>query len=84
MLKIRFRRMGTTNSPFYRVVVSDSRRTPISRAVEELGYYDPTKDPAVFKVDHERVNHWVGRGAQLSDTLRRLVQSDRKAQSASA
>ncbi|MCB1053881.1 MAG: 30S ribosomal protein S16 [Acidobacteria bacterium] len=73
MLKIRLRRMGARNNPFYRVVVSDSRRVPQARAVEEIGYYDPTANPAVVQVDAERVQHWVEKGAQLSPTVARLV-----------
>lgn len=73
MLKIRLRRMGARNNPFYRVVVSDSRRVPTARAVEEIGYYDPTTNPAVVKVDADRVRHWVEKGAQLSPTVARLV-----------
>ncbi len=73
MLKIRLRRMGATNNPFYRVVVSDSRRVPNSRAVEEVGYYDPTKKPAVVKLDSDRIQFWRDRGAQLSATVEKLL-----------
>lgn len=73
MLKIRLRRMGATNNPFYRVVVSDSRRVPTSRAVEEVGYYDPTKKPAVVKLDSDRIQFWRDRGAQLSATVEKLL-----------
>jgi len=78
MLKIRMRRMGARNSPFYRVVVSDSRRVPTASAVEELGWYDPTKTPAQMKLDAERIDYWVGRGAQLSPTVAKLLGKDRK------
>lgn len=81
MLKIRLRRMGSRHKPFYRVVVSDSRRATTGTAVEELGYYDPRHEPPVFTVDRERVDYWVGQGAQLSDTVGRLVKADRKAAS---
>ena len=73
MLKIRLRRMGARNSPFYRVVVSDSRRVPTASAVEEIGHYDPTKNPAKVTIDTARLDHWVGQGAQLSPTVRKLV-----------
>lgn len=73
MLKIRLRRMGARNNPFYRVVVSDSRRVPTGRAVEEIGYYDPTTDPATVSIDAAKVQHWVEKGAQLSPTVARLV-----------
>lgn len=73
MLKIRLRRMGTRNAPFYRVVVSDSRRTPTASAVEEVGYYDPRQTPARVAIDTARVDYWVERGAQVSPTVAKLV-----------
>lgn len=73
MLKIRLRRMGSRNNPFYRVVVSDSRRTPGAAVVEELGHYDPTVDPDVIRIDGERVRAWVGKGAQVTPTVKRLL-----------
>ena len=72
MLKIRLRRQGSRNSPFYRIVLSDSRSTPRASAVEELGYYDPTKSPAVISLKEERIEHWVAQGAQLSPTVAKL------------
>lgn len=73
MLKIRLRRMGARNRPFYRVVVSDSRSTPTARAVEEIGTYDPRQSPPRIDLDRDRVDYWVGRGARLSDTVRNLI-----------
>jgi small subunit ribosomal protein S16 len=73
MLKIRLRRMGATNQPFYRVVVSDSRKATTSAAVEELGTYDPRQDPPRVVIDRARVDYWVANGAQLSDSVRQLV-----------
>jgi small subunit ribosomal protein S16 len=73
MLKIRLRRMGARNSPFYRLVVSDGRQVPTASALEELGHYDPTRQPAALTVDRERVKYWVDRGAQLSETVRSLL-----------
>ena len=78
MLTIRMRRMGARNSPFYRVVVSDSRRVPTASAVEEVGWYDSTKNPAQMKLDAERIDYWVGRGAQLSPTVAKLLAKGRK------
>jgi small subunit ribosomal protein S16 len=79
MLKIRLRRMGARNSPFYRVVVSDSRRVPTASAVEEVGHYDPTKNPAKVAIDAARVEYWVGRGAQLSPTVKKLMGQQKSA-----
>lgn len=73
MLKIRLRRMGARNAPFYRVVVSDSRRAPTASAVEELGHYDPRRQPSEVRIDRARVDYWVARGASLSDTVKQLL-----------
>lgn len=73
MLKIRLRRMGKRNRPFFRVVVSDGRSTPTGAAVEEVGYYDPVQQPAQVKIDKERVQYWVDRGAQVSETVKSLI-----------
>lgn len=75
MLKIRLRRMGATHQPFYRLVVSDSRRTPRAEAVDEVGYYDPRSEPPTIEIDRGKVDYWVGKGAQLSDSVSRLLKS---------
>ena len=75
MLKIRLRRSGGRNKVAYRVVVSDSRQTPTAAAVEEIGFYDPARQAAAFSVDSARLNHWLGQGAQLSPTVKRLVKN---------
>ena len=73
MLKIRLRRQGSKHAPFYRIVVSDSQNTPSAATVEQIGFYNPTKTPIELKIDRERVDYWVGKGAQLSDTVRSLL-----------
>ena len=73
MLKIRLRRMGATNRAFYRLVVSDSRLATGGAAVEEVGYYDPRKNPPLIQIDRDRVDYWVAKGARLSDTVKQLV-----------
>jgi small subunit ribosomal protein S16 len=73
MLKIRLRRMGARNNPFYRVVVSDSRNTPTAASIEEIGYYDVTKNPAQVNIDTARAEHWINLGAQVSPTVKRLL-----------
>jgi small subunit ribosomal protein S16 len=73
MVKIRLRRMGSRNHPFFRVVVSDARKTPTSAALEEIGYYDPRKQPAVVSIDRERLDRWVSKGALLSPTVSKLL-----------
>ena len=73
MLKIRLRRGGMKHAPFYRIVVSDSLRTPSSATVEQIGHYDPKKNPAEVKIDKDRVNYWVSKGAGMSDTVKSLM-----------
>lgn len=72
-VKIRLRRMGAKKMPRYRMVVSDSRMTPTGRFIEDLGYYDPTKDPEVLEVDEERALDWLKKGAQPSGTAKALL-----------
>ena len=64
-VKIRLRRMGAKKAPFYRIVVADSRYPRNGRFIEEVGYYDPTKEPAVVKLDAEKAKKWIATGAQL-------------------
>ena len=72
MLKIRLRRMGSNKRPVYRLVVSDSRKTPTAAVLEEVGFYSPRTQPAEIRLDRERIDYWVGRGAQLSETVASL------------
>ncbi len=72
-VKIRLRRMGAKKAPFYRIVVADSRYPRDGRFIEELGYYDPTKEPSVIKVDTEKVDQWMKNGAQPTDTVKALL-----------
>ena len=73
MLKIRLRRMGAKKAPFYRIVVADSRSPRDGAFVEEIGYYNPTTDPAELKVDNEKAAQWLKNGAQPTDTVRGLL-----------
>ena len=73
MLKIRLRRTGGTNAPAYRIVVSDGRRTPTAKIVEELGHYDPTKNPPLLSLDREKAKAWIAKGAAASETVRKLI-----------
>lgn len=73
MLTIRLRRTGGTNAPAYRIVVSDSRRTPTAKVIEELGYYDPTKNPPLLNVDVEKAKVWIAKGASASATVQKLL-----------
>ena len=73
MLKIRLRRMGAKKSPFYRIVVADSRAPRDGAFVEELGYYNPTTDPIDLKVNNDAATDWIRKGAQPTDTVRALL-----------
>ena len=75
-VKIRLRRMGAKKAPFYRVVVADSRYPRDGRFIEEVGYYDPTKEPSVVKIDTEKVQKWLQNGAQPTDTVRVLLKKN--------
>jgi small subunit ribosomal protein S16 len=70
--------MGNRNRPYYRVVVSDSKKTPISSAIEEVGHYDPTQDPGQARLEIDRIDAWVEKGAQMSSTVARLVRLQKK------
>ena len=74
-VKIRLRRMGAKKSPFYRIVVADSRYPRDGRFIEEIGYYNPLEEPAVVKVDVEKAQKWIANGAQPTDTVKDLLQS---------
>ena len=73
MLKIRLRRMGARNRPYYRIVVSDSRRTARAEVLEELGSYDPVINPPALSFDRERARQWIGKGAGMSPTVQSLL-----------
>ncbi len=72
-VKIRLRRMGAKKAPFYRVVVADSRFPRDGRFIEEIGYYDPTKEPTVINIDADKAKKWIELGAQPTDTVRVLL-----------
>ena len=75
-VKIRLRRMGAKKAPLYRIVVADSRYPRDGRFIEELGYYDPTKEPSVLKVDDEKAKSWIANGAQPTDTVKALLKKN--------
>lgn len=75
-VKIRLRRMGAKKAPFYRIVVADSRYPRDGRFIDELGYYDPTKEPSVLKVDDEKAKSWIANGAQPTDTVKALLKKN--------
>ncbi|MCI8514718.1 MAG: 30S ribosomal protein S16 [Lachnospiraceae bacterium] len=72
-VKIRLKRMGQKKAPFYRVVVADARSPRDGRFIEEIGYYDPTKDPSVIKIDEEAAKKWLANGAQPTETVAKIL-----------
>lgn len=73
MVKIRLRRMGAKKSPYYRIVVADSRCPRDGRFIEEIGTYDPMAEGDNIKVDLERAKYWISNGAQPTETVRGLL-----------
>jgi len=72
MVQIRLRRDGAKKAPYYKVVVADSRFPRDGRFIEEIGIYDPMKDPAVIKIDVEKYKTWIKNGARPTDTVKQL------------
>jgi small subunit ribosomal protein S16 len=71
-VKIRLKRMGKKKAPFYRIVVADSRSPRDGRFIEEIGTYDPTKNPSAFKVNEEAAKKWLANGAKPTDTVGKI------------
>lgn len=74
-VKIRLKRMGAKKSPFYRIVVADSRSPRDGRQIETVGTYNPLTDPATLEINEELVLKWLRDGAKPSDTVRNLLSS---------
>lgn len=75
-VKIRMRRMGSKRNAFYRLVVADSRKPRDGRFIEELGYYNPTTEPATVKIDEDKALKWLKDGALPSDTVKSLLKKE--------
>ena len=78
MLMIRLRRGGSKQHPMYRLVVSDSHKTPLSKYLDQVGIYNPHSDPPEIRVDFEKVDEWCAKGAGMSATVETLVKKARK------
>ena len=72
-VKIRLRRMGAKKAPFYRVIVADERSPRDGKFIDEIGYYNPLRDPAEIKIDSEKATKWLNDGAQPTETVRSLL-----------
>jgi small subunit ribosomal protein S16 len=73
MVKIRLARHGAKKKPFYRIVVTDSRSPRDGRFIDQIGYYDPTKQPSVVEIKKEKLDRWLQHGAQPSETVAQLI-----------
>ncbi|MDY3887793.1 MAG: 30S ribosomal protein S16 [Agathobacter sp.] len=74
-VKIRLRRMGQKKAPFYRIVVADARAPRDGRFIDEIGTYDPTKNPTEYHVDEEAAKKWLANGAQPTETVARIFKN---------
>ncbi len=73
MTVIRLTRMGRKKRPFYRIVVTDSRKRRDGGWIESIGYYNPVSKDKEIKIDEDRLNYWLSVGAQMSPTVKRLA-----------
>ena len=73
MVKIRLKRMGAKKTPFYRIVVADSRYPRDGRFIEQIGTYNPLTEPSTIEIDNEKAAKWLGQGAQPTDTVKELL-----------
>lgn len=73
MVKIRLKRMGQKKSPFYRIVVADSRSPRDGKFIEEIGIYDPKQNPSLIKVDEEAAKKWIANGAKPTETVSKIL-----------
>jgi len=72
VVKVRLARFGRKKRPFYRIVVTDSRKRRDSGWIESIGYYNPLTDPKTIEIDMDRLNYWLGVGAQMSERVAKL------------
>jgi small subunit ribosomal protein S16 len=72
-VKMRLRREGKRKQPFYRVVVADGRSPRDGRFIEDIGYYQPLREPSEITIDRDRALYWLGEGVQPSDAVRQLL-----------
>ncbi|MCX6980057.1 MAG: 30S ribosomal protein S16 [Verrucomicrobia bacterium] len=84
MVAIRLRREGTTNTPYYKVVVTDQRSPRDGKFIEIIGNYDPKKKDLNANIDLARADYWIGQGAKPSDTVRSLIKKVRKSAATAA
>lgn len=74
-VKIRLKRLGQKKNPFYRIVVADARTARNGKSIDEIGTYDPTKDPSEFHVDADAAKKWLANGAQPTETVAKIFKA---------
>ena len=74
-VKIRLKRLGEKKSPFYRIIVADSRSPRNGRFIDQIGTYDPNTDPSTFKIDEELAKKWLANGAQPTEVVGKLFKA---------
>lgn len=74
MVKIRLKRVGAKKAPFYHIVVADSRNARNGKVIEQIGTYDPMKNPSIINLDKEKVQDWIKKGAKPTDTVKFLIE----------
>ena len=72
-VKIRLRRLGAKKAPFYRVIVADERSPRDGKFIDEIGYYNPLKNPAEIKIDEAKAQKWINDGAQPTETVKSIL-----------
>ncbi|MBA3263700.1 MAG: 30S ribosomal protein S16, partial [Thermoleophilaceae bacterium] len=83
-VRVRLTRVGSNKNPIWRVVVADQRAPRDGRFIETIGHYNPQTDPSTIRIDEERLQHWLGRGAQPTGTVKQLVKAYAKSGGAAA
>jgi small subunit ribosomal protein S16 len=83
-VRVRLTRVGSKKNPIWRIVVADQRSPRDGRFIEMIGHYNPQTEPSEIKIDEERLRHWLGRGAQPTNTVKKLMKARSGAESAPA
>lgn len=76
-VKIRLKKMGTKKRPHFKIIVCDQRTGRDGMAIEEIGFYDPSQSPPLVKLNRERADYWIGVGAQISDTVKDIIEGSK-------
>ena len=78
-MRVRLTRVGSRKNPIWRVVVADQRSPRDGRVIERIGHYNPQTEPSTIRIDEERLQHWLERGAQPTATVKKLIKAQKKA-----